>query len=74
MIHIKEFWQMADEDNWAPAFLRAQQSVTERGGKSTRLSCVSTPHAPRVYTFHDDAEVISAVELKGVREDSANLQ
>jgi len=30
MIHIEEFWQPADDDNWAPAFLRAQQSVTPK--------------------------------------------
>jgi len=71
MIYIEAFWQVADGDNWSPAFLRAQQSVTQRGGQSTPFELRF--HAPRVYTFHDYAEVISAVELKGERADAANL-
>jgi len=71
MLYIEAFWQVADGDDWAPAFLRAQQAVIQRGGQSTPFELRF--HAPRVYTFHDYAEVISAVELKGERADAANL-
>ena len=37
MIHIEEFWQMADGDNWAPAFLRAQHYFPDGHGLRTHF-------------------------------------
>jgi hypothetical protein len=31
MIHIEEFWRVEDGNDWAPAFLRVQQAVTQGG-------------------------------------------